>query len=94
MLDGYEDMPDDVKEKIAAAFKAGHVADEDWKGVSNPLLYPVLGTFPNDFMQDVEMNRPGKTGFKVKTPKAKKSKKSADQVSSLPSFHMTLANMI
>lgn len=34
-LDGYEELGDDDKAKIAAAVEAGHVADEDWKWVSS-----------------------------------------------------------
>ncbi|KAL8763744.1 MAG: hypothetical protein Q9184_000536 [Pyrenodesmia sp. 2 TL-2023] len=32
MLDGYEDLPSDLQEKIAQAFEDGHVADDDWRG--------------------------------------------------------------
>ena len=49
-LDGYEELPDDIKQKIAQAIQQGHVDDEDWRG-------------------DVELNRPGMKGFRVKTPK-------------------------
>ncbi|EYE94285.1 uncharacterized protein EURHEDRAFT_101252 [Aspergillus ruber CBS 135680] len=47
IIDGYEDLSDELQEKIRGALKQGHVDDEDWKG-------------------DVEMNRPGKTGFRVR----------------------------
>lgn len=33
-LDGYDDLPDDFQEKISKAIEEGHVADEDWNGVS------------------------------------------------------------
>ena len=33
MLDGYEELPTDLQEKVKAALENGHVADEDWKGV-------------------------------------------------------------
>ena len=52
-LDGYEELPDDVKQKIARALQQGHVDDEDWRG-------------------DVELNRPGMKGYRVKTPKKKR----------------------
>lgn len=32
-LDGYEDLPEDLQEKIQNAVQEGHVADEDWGGV-------------------------------------------------------------
>ncbi|KAL8944529.1 MAG: hypothetical protein Q9211_000540 [Gyalolechia sp. 1 TL-2023] len=32
MLDGYEELPDDLQEKVKLALENGHVADEDWKG--------------------------------------------------------------
>ena len=40
LFDGYEDLPDDDKEKIKRALEQGHVDDEDWKGVS--LHFPFL----------------------------------------------------
>lgn len=33
MLDGYEDLPSDLQEKVGQAFEDGHVADDDWRGV-------------------------------------------------------------
>ena len=33
-LDGYEDLDDHDKARVAKAVEEGHVADEDWKGVS------------------------------------------------------------
>lgn len=36
MLDGYEDLPNDLQEKVKQAFEDGHVADDDWKGASLP----------------------------------------------------------
>lgn len=33
MLDGYEELPEDLQEKVKLALENGHVADEDWKGV-------------------------------------------------------------
>jgi len=34
-LDGYEELPEEDQEKVARAFKQGHVDDEDWNGVSD-----------------------------------------------------------
>lgn len=34
MLDGYEELPDDLQEKVKLALENGHVADEDWRGVT------------------------------------------------------------
>lgn len=36
-LDGYEDLPEDFQDKVRMAVQEGHVADEDWGGVSNLL---------------------------------------------------------
>lgn len=33
MVDGYDELPQDMKEKVDFALENGHVADEDWKGV-------------------------------------------------------------
>ena len=33
-LDGYEELPSELQEKVARAFEQGHVDDGDWKGVS------------------------------------------------------------
>ncbi|KAL4945467.1 hypothetical protein BDV06DRAFT_184662 [Aspergillus oleicola] len=62
MLDGYDELPADLQEKIKEALEQGHVDDADWKG-------------------DVEMNKPGQSGFRVKTPnkKAKAADKDADK---------------
>ena len=32
-LDGFEDIDEDMQEKVVKALENGHVADEDWKGV-------------------------------------------------------------
>ncbi|KAL5000293.1 hypothetical protein BDV10DRAFT_163141 [Aspergillus recurvatus] len=32
MLDGYEDLPVELQEKVAKALEQGHVDDEDWRG--------------------------------------------------------------
>jgi hypothetical protein len=39
IFDGYEDLPEADQEKIATAIKEGHVADEDWVGVSASLYF-------------------------------------------------------
>ncbi|RAK84371.1 zf-PARP-domain-containing protein [Aspergillus costaricaensis CBS 115574] len=49
-LDGYDELPEDLQEKVRRAIEQGHVDDEDWKG-------------------DVELNRPGKTGFRKRVTK-------------------------
>lgn len=33
MLDGYDEIPPDLQEKIKAAIENGHVNNEDWNGV-------------------------------------------------------------
>lgn len=33
MLDGYEELPDDLQEKVKQSIENGHVSDEDWRGV-------------------------------------------------------------
>ncbi|KAL9018266.1 MAG: hypothetical protein Q9185_004432 [Variospora sp. 1 TL-2023] len=32
MLDGYEELPDDLQEKVKQSIENGHVSDEDWRG--------------------------------------------------------------
>ncbi|KAF2863892.1 zf-PARP-domain-containing protein [Piedraia hortae CBS 480.64] len=32
LVDGYDELPDDAKEKVKRAFEQGHVDNEDWKG--------------------------------------------------------------
>ena len=34
MVDGYDYLPEDAKDKVQRALEQGHVDDEDWKGVS------------------------------------------------------------
>ena len=29
-LDGYEELPEDLQEKVVNAFEQGHIDDEDW----------------------------------------------------------------
>ncbi|KAL2863679.1 uncharacterized protein BJX67DRAFT_241480 [Aspergillus lucknowensis] len=52
LLDGYDELPSEMQEKVVRALDQGHVDDEDWKG-------------------DPEMNEPGKSGFRVRTPRKK-----------------------
>ena len=33
-LDGYEELPEHDQERVKTALKDGHIADEDWTGVS------------------------------------------------------------
>lgn len=35
VLDGFEELPGWAQDKIRDALRNGHVADEDWKGVSD-----------------------------------------------------------
>lgn len=60
MVDGYDELPSELQEKVKYSLQNGHVPDEDWKG-------------------DVECNRPGAKGFRVKksAAKTKKGKKGA-----------------
>ena len=37
MVDGYDELPQEFKEKVDYALKEGHVHDDDWKGVSADL---------------------------------------------------------
>lgn len=40
LIDGLEDLPMDMQEKILRALDQGHVDDEEWKGVSMPYEQP------------------------------------------------------
>jgi len=47
-VDGYDELPADLQEKIEYAFEHHHVADEDWKGVTVSIraaAIPVLMVF-------------------------------------------------
>jgi len=35
MVDGYDELPDEFKEKIDYALENHHVHDDDWNGVSS-----------------------------------------------------------
>ena len=39
MVDGFEDLPSDVQEKVKRAFEQVHVDDEDWNGVRGTLTF-------------------------------------------------------
>ena len=40
LVDGYDELPQPLQQKVERALEHGHVDDEDWKGVSDPsLLY-------------------------------------------------------
>ena len=80
-LDGYEDLPEDLQEKISKALEDGHVADEDWRGVRTQISVFKSATY---FGKDIEMNRTGKNGFR--TPETKKARKEATKVSPSVNF--------
>jgi len=42
LLDGYDELPEDVQLKIRTALTQGHVDDADWRGVSQ--TYHTLAT--------------------------------------------------
>lgn len=69
-LDGFEDLPEDFQEKIRNAVQEGHVADEDWGGVSHLIQNRINNA---NFFKDAEMNRTGMNGYR--TPASKKAKK-------------------
>jgi len=79
MVDGYGTLPPEMQEKVKFALENGHVPDEDWKGVSIATATCIPSSANN--LQDVEVNRPGKKGFRYKAPKEKatKKKKKADK---------------
>lgn len=35
VIDGWEEITDEARDKLRKALKQGHVDDEDWKGVSH-----------------------------------------------------------
>ncbi|KAJ5344205.1 hypothetical protein MYU51_003363 [Penicillium brevicompactum] len=55
LLDGWEDLTNEYKDKISQTLERGHVDDEDWRG-------------------DIECNRPGGSGMRVKVKAAKGAK--------------------
>lgn len=34
LIDGFDEIPQDAQNKVILALNDGHVADEDWRGVS------------------------------------------------------------
>lgn len=83
-IDGYEELSSQNQNKVREAIEEGHIADSDWKGVRETIICYVSYAYPLTITsKDVEMNRPGKTGFRVKTPK----KKSGKEVSTFFSMH-------
>ncbi|OCT47208.1 hypothetical protein CLCR_02376 [Cladophialophora carrionii] len=66
IIDGYEEIDDEAREKIKFALHNGHVPDEDWKGA--------------DAAQDPELNRPGKKGINKRTPKKKPVEEDGDPI--------------
>lgn len=38
LLDGYEDLPEDEQQTVRNAIEDGHVADEDFNGVSRSFI--------------------------------------------------------
>ncbi|KAK0938399.1 hypothetical protein LTR29_010039 [Friedmanniomyces endolithicus] len=63
MVDGYEDLPSDMQEKVQRAFEQGHVDDADWGG--DPEMNRWTGKRQGMFV-------------KVKTPKKKAKKNDGD----------------
>ncbi|CAG8335690.1 unnamed protein product [Penicillium nalgiovense] len=63
-LDGFDEMSEELQDKIRKAVEVGHVEDEEWRG-------------------DVQCNRPGSVGMRVKASKAK-AKESKDAEKSSP----------
>ena len=80
-LDGYDELPKDLQDKIKLAFEEGHVADEDWGGVGTDRVF-ISALI--DLSKDIEMNRPGKNGFR--TPETKKARKAEAQVSDFTNY--------
>lgn len=76
MLDGYEELSEDLQEKVRRAFEQGHVDDDDWRGVF-VLLKSVCFLYI-DASQDLEQNRPG-ASRSFRSPAVKKQKKAAEE---------------
>ena len=68
-LDGYEELPPDLQEKVSRVYEQGHVDDADWKGVS--IAHAQASMYAN-FAQDLPQNRPGAKGFRSPALKKKK----------------------
>ncbi|OQE15999.1 hypothetical protein PENFLA_c029G05004 [Penicillium flavigenum] len=63
-LDGFDEMSEELQDKIRKAIEVGHVEDEEWRG-------------------DLQCNRPGSVGMRVKASKAK-AKEAKDAEKSSP----------
>ena len=46
LLDGFNELTDELQEKVRKAIEVGHVEDEEWNGVSSPPSICTLGSFP------------------------------------------------
>lgn len=46
LLDGFNELTDELQEKVRKAIEVGHVEDEEWNGVSSPSSICTLGSFP------------------------------------------------
>jgi Poly(ADP-ribose) polymerase and DNA-Ligase Zn-finger region. len=44
-LDGFNELTNELQEKIRKAIELGHIEDEEWKGVSSPSSICTLGSF-------------------------------------------------
>lgn len=77
LLDGYDELSEDVQQTVRRAFEQGHVDDEDWKGVFCPAT--VSPVYFADINQDVEQNRPGAKGFRSPAVKKKKKKEEEEE---------------
>lgn len=68
LVDGYDELPDHFQPKIMRALQQGHVDDEDWNGVGE---YSSSHELLLTLRQDVEANRPGHKGMRLKASKSK-----------------------
>lgn len=82
MIDGYDELPEDMQAKVLRALEQGHVDDEDWKGVSIFVYRSRHITRVNTTSKDPEMNVPGSSG-KVKR-KTKKQLQAEQEVRQVP----------
>ncbi|KAL6240010.1 hypothetical protein BDW75DRAFT_196715 [Aspergillus navahoensis] len=84
MLDGYEDLPIELQEKVTRALEQGHVDDEDWRGdpemnVPGSSGFRVRATGKAQKAKDAD-DEEKDDGAEEKTPakKGKKAKKAKD----------------
>lgn len=54
VLDGYDELPEDLQLKVRTAITQGHVDDSDWKGVSQPNFVPTTNV--------ISLTKPGSRG--------------------------------